>query len=240
VTHLAKAVQRKVPEVISVNQNINSSTGNVIIGRETVKVLGLPDLIDQVGEVRLRLGPTSFLQVHHAQAERIYCLVREWCSLSPDEAALDIYCGVGGISMHLASRARQVLGIESVEEAVRHAQANASMNGFNNCRFVAGDAEVLLSGECPLPNRIGAVVVNPPRTGCAPQVLAALAELQPRTLVYVSCHPDSLGRDLDQLSQQGFRVDQIQPVDMFPQTSHVECVVKLTFVGGETVTTKKR
>jgi 23S rRNA (uracil1939-C5)-methyltransferase len=231
VTHLAKWVQRKVPEVISVHQNVNSSTGNVIFGRETFKVLGTPDLIDQVGDVRLRLGPTSFLQVHHAQAARIYRLVREWCDLQAGESALDLYCGVGGISLHLASKAHQVLGIETVAEAVRHAHANAKMNGFNNCKFVAGDAEEILADDLPLTGKLGAVVVNPPRSGCAPQVLMAIAAMQPRTLVYVSCHPDSLARDLSLLAEQGFRVEQVQPVDMFPQTPHVENVARLTFVG---------
>lgn len=231
VTHLAKWLQRKVPEVISVHQNVNSSSGNVIYGRETFKVIGTPDLIDLVGDVRLRLGPTSFLQVHHAQAARIYRLVREWCDLQDGESALDLYCGVGGISLHLASKAHQVLGIETVSEAVRHAHANAKMNGFNNCKFVAGDAEELLAEDLPLSGKLGAIVVNPPRSGCAPQVLSAIATMQPRTLVYVSCHPDSLARDLSLLVEQGFRVDQVQPVDMFPQTPHVENVARLTFIG---------
>ncbi len=231
VTHLAKWLQRKVPEVISIHQNVNSSSGNVIYGRETFKVLGTPDLIDQVGDVRLRLGPTSFLQVHHAQAARIYRLVRDWCGLKPGESALDLYCGVGGISLHLASQAQQVLGIETVAEAVRHAQANASMNGMHNCKFIAGDVEEILADDLPLTGKLGAVVVNPPRSGCAPQVLRAIAEMQPRTLVYVSCHPDSLARDLALLVEQGFRVEQVQPVDMFPQTPHVENVARLKFVG---------
>jgi 23S rRNA (uracil1939-C5)-methyltransferase len=231
VTHLAKWLQRKVPEVISVHQNVNSSSGNVIFGRETFKVLGTPDLIDQVGDVRLRLGPTSFLQVHHVQAARIYRLVREWCGLQTGEAVLDLYCGVGGISLHLAATAHQVIGIETVDEAVRHARANAKMNGFNNCKFIAGDAEALLTEDLPLTGKLGAVVVNPPRSGCASQVLKAIAAMQPRTLVYVSCHPDSLARDLASLVDQGFRVEEVQPVDMFPQTPHIENVVRLKFVG---------
>ncbi|NOR49765.1 MAG: 23S rRNA (uracil(1939)-C(5))-methyltransferase RlmD [Desulfuromonadales bacterium] len=150
VTHLAKWLQRKVPEVISVHQNVNSSSGNVIFGRETFKVLGTPDLIDKVGDVRLRLGPTSFLQVHHAQAARIYRLVRDWCDLQAGESALDLYCGVGGISLHLAGKAHQVLGVETHAEAVRHAQANAKMNGFANCKFVVVEVEAILGDDLPL------------------------------------------------------------------------------------------
>lgn len=231
VTHLAKWLQRKVPEVISVHQNVNSSTGNVIFGRETIKVLGTPDLVDLVGDVRLRLGPTSFLQVHHTQAARIYRLVRDWCALGKGESALDLYCGVGGISLHLAGKAHQVIGIESVSEAVRHAHANAKMNGFNNCQFVSGDVEEVLANDLKLTGPLGAVIVNPPRSGCAPQVLTAIAAIQAPTLVYVSCHPDSLARDLALLVEQGFLVEQVQPVDMFPQTPHVENVVRLKFAG---------
>jgi 23S rRNA (uracil1939-C5)-methyltransferase len=230
VTHLAKWLQRKVPEVISVHQNVNSSSGNVIIGRDTYKVLGTPDLVDQVGDARLRLGPTSFLQVHHAQAARIYRLVRDWSDLQEGESALDLYCGVGGISLHLASKARQVLGIETVAEAVRHAQANARMNGFSNCIFVAGDVEAILCDES-LIQKPGVIVVNPPRSGCSPQVLSAIVAIQPRSLLYVSCHPDSLARDLAALVEHGFCVEQVQPVDMFPQTQHVENVVRLNFTG---------
>jgi 23S rRNA (uracil1939-C5)-methyltransferase len=231
VTQLAKWLQRKVPEVASIHQNVNAGSGNVILGRETCKVLGTPDLIDKVGDVRLRLGPTSFLQVHHAQAARIYRLVRDWCDLRDGAPALDLYCGVGGISLHLAANARQVLGVESVAEAVRHARTNARMNGFGNCRFIAGDVEQILREELPLTARPGAVVVNPPRSGCSPQVVAAVAAMRPRTLVYVSCHPASLARDLDLLVAHGFLVDQVQPVDMFPQTPHVENVVRLVFGG---------
>ncbi len=230
VTNLAKWLLRKVPEVISVHQNVNAGSGNVILGRETYKMLGTPDLIDKVGDVRLRLGPTSFLQVHHAQATRIYRQVRDWCDLRPGESALDLYCGVGGISLHLAASARQVLGVETVAEAVRHAQGNARMNGFDNCRFIAGDVEEMLGDEFPLAEKPGAVVVNPPRSGCSQQVLTAIAALQPRTLIYVSCHPDSLARDLAVLVEHGFRVAEVQPVDMFPQTPHVENIARLVCV----------
>ncbi len=231
VTKLAKWLQRKVPEVISIHQNVNAGSGNVILGRETYKVLGTPDLIDKVGDVRLRLGPTSFLQVHHAQAAHIYRLVCDWCDLRAGESALDLYCGVGGISLHLAASAHQVLGVETVAEAVRHAQANAIMNGFGNCRFIAGDVEEILGEAFPLTTKPGAVVINPPRAGCSPQVLAAIAAMQPRTLVYVSCHPASLARDLALLVEYGFQIAQVQPVDMFPQTPHVENVVRLVFTG---------
>jgi len=227
VTTLAKWLQRKVPEVISVQENVNGSAGNVIFGRETLKILGMPDLIDRIGDLRLRLGPTSFLQVNHDQAARIYALVREWSALNPAETALDLYCGIGGIALNLAGDAGRVVGIEAVPEAVRNARENAGMNGLSNCRFLDGDAAELLEdlqGDIP-PDSVA--VVNPPRKGCAPEVLKRLAELSPRTVIYVSCSPDTLARDLDLLARMGLRTLEVQPVDMFPQTPHVESVARL-------------
>jgi 23S rRNA (uracil1939-C5)-methyltransferase len=226
-THLAKWLKKKVPEVVSVQQNVNASEGNVILGRDTSRILGAPDLIDQVGEIRLRISPTSFFQVNNAQAERIYALVRQWAALTPAESAVDLYCGIGGIALHLAKDAGRVIGIEAVEEAVRNARENALLNGSKGCSFVAGDAAELvhdLAMEIP-PGSVA--VVNPPRSGCDREVLEALAGLEPRTLIYVSCNPETLARDLDILAALGYRTEEVQPVDMFPQTPHVESVARL-------------
>jgi len=227
LTHLAKWLQRKVPEVVSIQQNVNPSSGNVIFGRETLKMLGHPDLVDQVGEVRLRLAPGSFLQVNHDQAARIYQLVRDWSQLGQTDTAVDIYCGIGGIALHLAKDAGQVIGIEVVEEAIRNARDNAAMNDLGNCSFFAGDAAEQLE---ELGERIpsgSVIVLNPPRTGCDQQVLDSVIALRPRVLIYVSCNPDTLARDLAHLKPAGYQVDRLQPVDMFPQTPHVETVVRL-------------
>ncbi|WP_305042693.1 23S rRNA (uracil(1939)-C(5))-methyltransferase RlmD [Geoalkalibacter sp.] len=227
VTHLAKWLVKKVPQVVSVQQNVNASTGNVILGAQTLKMLGHPALLDQVGDLRLRISPASFFQVNHPQAARIYDLVRRWAACRREDLALDLYCGIGGIAMHLARDAGQVLGIEVVEEAVRNAADNARLNQLDNCRFRAGDAAELLEDlELELPP--GAVaVVNPPRKGCEPEVLKRLAALKPRMLLYVSCNPLTLARDLDLLAALGYVSEDIQPVDMFPQTPHVECVARL-------------
>jgi 23S rRNA (uracil1939-C5)-methyltransferase len=227
VTHLAKWLTKKVPEVVSVQQNVNASEGSVIFGRETLKVLGAPDLVDEVGEVRLRVSPTSFFQVNNEQAARIYALVRQWGALAPNETAVDLYCGIGGIALNLARDAARVVGVEVVEEAVRNARENARLNGFGNCVFRAGDAAEIvhdLAAEVP-PGSVA--VLNPPREGCDAEVLKALAELEPRTLLYVSCNPDTLARDLDLLGGAGYRTQEVQPVDMFPQTPHVEAVARL-------------
>lgn len=225
ITHLAKWLVRKIPEVVSVHQNINGSTGNVVMGRETIRMLGVPDLIDQVGDIRLRISPTSFFQVNHEQAGRIYNLVRRWANLDRTHAALDLYCGIGGIALHLAKDAGDVTGIEVVEEAVRNACENARMNSLSNCHFRAGDSAELIHDLAP--GSIDAAVVNPPRSGCQTEVLDALAELTPAAIIYVSCNPTTLARDLDLLQTRGYTVTDLQPVDMFPQTVHLETVVRL-------------
>ena len=144
---------------------------------------------------------------------------------------LDLYCGVGGISLFLAPGAREVVGIESVEAAVADAEKNARLNNVRNCRFSAGDAAVLLEDVRSEPEAVDVVVVNPPRKGCEEQVLKDVALLAPARIIYVSCSPRTLARDLDQLSRLGYRVVEVQPVDMFPQTPHVENVALLERVG---------
>ena len=227
VTHLAKWLKKKVPEVVSVHQNVNPSEGNYVFGRDTLKVLGVPDLIDQVGDVRLRIAPTSFFQVNNPQAAWIYALVRHWAGLTREEAALDLYCGIGGIALNLAGDAGQVVGVEAVEEAVRNARENARLNQIKNCVFRAGDAAELVHDAGLELGKAAVAVANPPRGGCEPEVLEALAELAPRSLIYVSCNPETLARDLDILHTHGYCTEEVQPVDMFPQTPHVETVVRL-------------
>ena len=223
---LAKWLTRKVPEVIGVHQNINSSTGNVIIGNKTYKLLGLPDLIETCGSIRLRIAPQAFFQINTLQAANIYALVRKWAKLDKNDTVIDIYCGIGGIALHLAKDAGLVEGIEFVEEAVRNAAENARLNDRYNCRFFAGDAaEELqkLTGQ-----RIPALVtINPPRKGCSTELLETLYQLRPKQIIYVSCDPDTLCRDLKIMIDNGYTIKRLQPVDMFPQTSHIETVVQL-------------
>jgi 23S rRNA (uracil1939-C5)-methyltransferase len=227
MTHLAKWLKKKVPEIIGVHQNINSSEGNVVFGSTTVRIIGGNDLIDTIGAIRLSLSPSSFFQVNHSQAAKIYQLVSDWAALGPQDHALDLYCGVGGIAMHLAGSGAKIIGVEINPEAIFNAKAAAQLNNLSNCRFIAGDAsETIVELQQDLP-QLSAAVVNPPRSGCSEEVLTTLAQLAPQRLIYVSCHPLSLARDLHLLSQLGFQTQELQPVDMFPQTPHVESVVRL-------------
>ncbi len=224
---LAKRLMHKVPEVVSVHQNVNSSGGNVILGQETLKLAGLPDLIDRVGEIRLRIAPESFFQVNTLQATRLYALVREWANLNRQDTAVDIYCGIGGIALHLAKDAGRVYGIEYVAEAVRNATDNATLNELPNCRFQAGDATEELQKLAGNLDDLALATINPPRKGCDEGLLRELCEIRPRQIIYVSCDPESLARDLKILTAGGYQIERVQPVDMFPQTSHVETLVQL-------------
>lgn len=227
LTHLGKGLKNKVPEIVSLQQNVNATEGNVIFGRETLKILGVPDLIDQVGDIRLRISPTSFFQVHNEQAARIYLQARQWAALRPHETAIDLYCGIGGIALNLARDAGRVIGIEVIEEAVRNARENARMNELANCSFVAGDVAELVHDLSLEVAPDSVVVINPPRGGCEEEVLTGLAALAPRMLIYISCNPETLARDLDLLHRRGYGTEEIQPVDMFPQTPHVEAMARL-------------
>lgn len=227
IHHLAKHLQGTVPEVAVVAQNVNASAGNVILGDRDYFVTREQTLTDSIGDIRFSISPRSFFQVNSEGARAIYETVREWSGLTGTETILDVYCGVGGISLYLAGKADQVIGIESVEAAVADAERNARLNGVRNALFVAGDAAELLGDLRHEGKVVDLVVLNPPRKGCDEQVLRSVAALGPGRVIYVSCSPQTLARDLDILSGLGYRTTRIQPVDMFPQTPHVEDVALL-------------
>lgn len=227
LTRLAKGLVARLAEIVGVHASVNVSDSGMVLGQGTFRVLGAPDLFDLLGDVRLKISPSAFFQVNHSQAARIYAQVRTWAGLTAAECALDLYCGIGGIAMHLAHDARHVLGIDIVPGAIRDARANAAANGISNCTFRAGNALGLLRETFGRTGAPAVAVVNPPRSGCEPGVLSALAALRPRMLAYVSCSPDTLARDLDVLAGMGYVTAELQGVDMFPQTAHVECVARL-------------
>ena len=227
IHHLAKHLQAAVPEVTVIDQNINGSSGNVIFGQKDHFVTKEHVLPAAIGGTRFHISPRSFFQVNSGAARIIYEKVREWGALTGKERVLDLYCGIGGISLFLAGKAREVLGIEVVEAAVADAEMNAQLNNIRNCRFKAGDVARLLGELREEGEKVDLVVLNPPRKGCDEQVLRETAAIGPQKIIYVSCSPQTLSHDLDILAGLGYRTTEIQPVDMFPQTPHVEDVALL-------------
>jgi 23S rRNA (uracil1939-C5)-methyltransferase len=227
IHHLGRFVQDLVPEVDVVVQNVNATEGNVIMGQKDYFLTKKLHLTERIGDVSFRVSPRSFFQVNNSGADLIYSKVREWAALSGSETVLDLYCGIGGISLYLAGSAREVIGVEVVEEAVADAGMNARINGIKNCRFEAGDVADILEDMADTKLSVNVAVLNPPRKGCDQQVLDRVAALGPESIIYVSCSPQSLARDLDILARHGYICREIQPVDMFPQTVHVENVARL-------------
>lgn len=224
---LARALHDRFPFVTGVIQNVNDKPGNVIWGDSFRTLGGRDTLMERIGDLKLVFPPGVFSQANPFTARKLYEHVRAVAALSGTETVLDLYCGVGPISFYLALGARQVWGIDESELAITTAKQNGRRNGRGNCRFIAGDvAATLTQLRANLP-AIDLIVVNPPRKGVRADAMTALSDFAAPKLIYVSCEPQSLARDLDKLAQQGYRVAQIQPFDMFPQTDEVETVVKL-------------
>ncbi|WP_378954219.1 23S rRNA (uracil(1939)-C(5))-methyltransferase RlmD [Pelosinus sp. sgz500959] len=217
-------LRKRIPNVVSIVQNINSNKTNVIFGNTTKTLWGQDTITDQLGEFTFHISARSFFQVNTTQAELLYNKAVEYAGLSGEETVIDAYCGTGTITLFLARHAKKVYGIEIVEPAIQDAWRNAELNQVTNVEFTVGDAthvmpKMFKQGICP-----EVIVVDPPRAGCEPKVLETFAAMKPERIVYVSCNPASLARDLAVLADLGYVAKEIQPVDMFSHTFHVECV----------------
>ncbi|WP_157677518.1 23S rRNA (uracil(1939)-C(5))-methyltransferase RlmD [Dehalobacterium formicoaceticum] len=225
---LAQSLSGRFPEVVSVVQNIQKKESGVLFGPRWQHILGKEKLEDKIGNVLYSISPGSFIQVNPEQTRVLYDQIRDFADLKGGETVLDVYCGMGSISLQMAEKAGQVIGIEEFPEAVKDADYNARLNGFNNVQFLAGKAEDLLPELAANGINPQLLIVDPPRKGCDPAVLSAIARMNPSKLIYVSCEPSTLARDLKTLGQHGYQVVTVQPVDMFPQTGHVETCVLLS------------
>ena len=225
---LADAVARHPGMTLaSVFLDVNPARTNVVLGGDVRLLFGAPTIEEHLSGLAFRISPLAFFQVNPLQTEVLYDAVVEAAALQGRETVYDLYCGTGAISLFLARKAARVVGIESVAPAVEDAKANAARNGMGNLEFVAGEAETVVPERYARGERADVVVVDPPRKGCDPRLLDTLSEMAPDRIVYVSCNPATMARDVERLAEAGFRVVSVQPVDMFPWTTHVECVVAL-------------
>lgn len=220
----------RYPELVGVCINRNRKVGNAIWGPDTRFVLGQPYLEERFAGLRFRIYPTTFFQVYTEQAERLLRIILEMLQLQGTETIVDAYSGIGTLTLPLAQRAGYCLGLEVQEDAVELAIENAKLNGIKNVRFQTGTVAKCLPNvaDSLRGNRPDIVLLDPPRKGCEASVLAALITLRPPRIVYMSCNPATLARDLKRLCQEGhYRLERVQPADFFPQTAHVECVAFL-------------
>ena len=208
--------------------NVNTNKTNVILGRENIALYGDGRITDYITDLKFEISPLSFFQVNPVQTEVLYNKALEYADLNGEETVFDIYCGIGTISLFLAKKAKKVYGIEIVEEAIKDAKRNATLNGLENTEFYVGKAEEVVPEMYKKGKKSSVVVVDPPRKGCDEKVLDTIISMNPDRVVYVSCNPSTLARDLAYLDERGFKCREVQPVDMFPHSVHVENVALIT------------
>lgn len=221
-------INQKEVQVVSIYQNINKKDTSVILGPKDIKLYGEDRLIDYIGEYKFLISPKSFFQVNPIQTEILYDKVVEYLNLTGNETVADLYCGIGTISLYISKYARKVYGVEVVKEAIEDAYENKRLNGVDNVEFILGKSEDILPQLNDKGIKIDAIVVDPPRKGLDKLLIDSILEANPEKIVYVSCNPSTLARDLGYLVEEGYRVVEVQPVDMFPHTAHVECVVLMS------------
>jgi 23S rRNA (uracil1939-C5)-methyltransferase len=224
---LAQRLQARDAGTTSVVMNVNPKKASVAVGVEEHLLGGRDHIREGVGGLTFRVSANSFFQTNTRQAERLFDLVVESTGLTGTETVLDLYSGTGAISLLLARRARWVYGVELAPAAVDDAGANATANGITNCTFVSGEVRFVLPALIAKGVTAEVVVADPPRAGFHPKALHALITLGARRIVYVSCNPTTLARDLGELVRGGYRLEWVQPVDMFPHTPHIEAVARL-------------
>ncbi|MFX4262494.1 23S rRNA (uracil(1939)-C(5))-methyltransferase RlmD [Pelotomaculum propionicicum] len=218
------------PGLASVVRNINNNPSGAVLGRHNDTLAGRDYIVDHLGGLKFRISPSSFYQVNPAQTLVLYEKVLSYAGLTGSETVVDAFSGVGTIALFLAGQAKTVYGLEVVSQAVEDARGNADLNKISNVEFYTGEVEKRLPELAALGLRPDVVVLDPPRAGCGREALGAVVEMWPPRVIYVSCDPGTLARDLGYLTAMGYRTLEVQPVDMFPWTRHVETVVLMSRV----------
>ena len=221
---LIKNLVENFPQIKTIVKNINTKNTNVILGQDNINVYGDGHIEDILGEYKFKISPLSFYQVNPIQAEKLYELGVKMAEISKEDTVFDLYCGIGTISIFMAKYAKKVYGVEIVEDAIKDAKENAKLNNATNTEFFAGDTEIVLDELINQKKVIPDIVMfDPPRKGLAKNSINNILNIRPKKIVYISCNPATLVRDLAEFESL-YEVKSIVPVDMFPFTSHVECV----------------
>jgi 23S rRNA (uracil-5-)-methyltransferase RumA len=214
-------------ELVGILKNVNTRKTNVILGESTKQLWGRDYLHEKIGGLELELSIDSFFQINPIQTQRLYDIALELAAPTRNDLVIDAYCGIGSIALWVAPHAKEVYGIEENRSAVKDAEANAQRNRIRNAYFTCGRVEDVFEDYIDAGLRPDIIILDPPRSGCDKRVIESAIKFSPKKIVYVSCDPATLARDLKLLSS-AYNVESVQPVDMFPQTSHIECVAKLT------------
>ena len=223
-SEFSEGLRRESADVVSIVQNINPHLANIAFGERQVVLYGEDAIFERIGEFNFRISSNSFFQTNTRQAERLYRLILDLARLQGKEEVLDLYCGTGTISVFLSKSAGKVVGVESMQNAVRDAEENAKLNQVRNCDFVCSDVRGFLKESASQKNHIELAVLDPPRAGLSPKTVKYLLGLDVPRVIYVSCNPATLSRDLRFFLDSGYDLRRVCPIDMFPHTFHIEVV----------------
>ncbi len=217
-------ISSEFDNVVSIKHNVNREKSNVIMGRTSYTLYGQDTITDQLAEYQFKISDTSFYQINPTQTEKLYSKALEYAQLNGEETVIDAYCGIGTIGSYMSQKAKHVYGVEIVEQAIENAKENAKINHIENATWEAGKAEEVILKWQKEGIKPEVVMVDPPRKGCDQTFIETLIELSPKRIVYISCNPATQVRDVEILKGSGYQLKEITPVDMFPHTTHVECV----------------
>lgn len=228
INEFINKIKDNIEGIKSIILNVNKEETNVILGQKCITLWGEDTITDYIDKFKFNISPLSFFQVNPTQTEVLYSKALEYAELTGEETVFDAYCGTGTITLFLSQKAKKVYGVEIIEPAIINANENAKINNIKNAEFFVGKSEEVIPSLIEKGIKPEVIVVDPPRKGCDIKLLEAIAKVKPDRVVYVSCDPSTLARDLRILEEKGYKTETVQPVDMFPMTSHVENVVKLT------------
>lgn len=225
--NFVKALLKLHPDITTIIHNVNPYHTNLVLGPKETTLYGKGYIEDTLCGCTFRISAKSFYQINPVQTEKLYKTAIDFANLTGSEVFFDSYCGTGTIGIIAAKGAREVIGVELNRDAVRDAKSNAKRNNIDNISFSCADAADFITDMARAGKRVDVIMMDPPRAGSTEEFLDAVAVMAPKTVVYVSCNPETLARDLLYITKKGYKVEKIQPVDMFPHTAHVECVVSL-------------
>lgn len=220
-------IKDNIEGIKSIILNVNKENTNVILGQECITLWGEDTITDYIDNFKFNISPLSFFQVNPVQTEKLYSKALEYAGLTGEETVFDAYCGTGTITLFLSQKAKKVYGVEIIEPAIINARENAEINNVENTEFFVGKSEEIIPELIEKGIEPDVIVVDPPRKGCDIKLLESIEKAKARRVVYVSCDPSTLARDLKILEEKGYRTEKVQPVDMFPHTSHIETVCLL-------------